>query len=249
MLSVKSKLVCFLSLFICLSVTLTNYNYRIKILYNTVTVTKGTSNSLLFTNKSGKTILSNVDGSYYRYKTTKSMLNSRGVKKIDYLLLFNYTDNAQQYVAEIAKNYSTQKIYVFGEYENSTIIGLINGVYSSHIVEFVSGTSLVFPDCDFFVECYTNDKTKAVKYKNGSTTIMQILSLLNKSEIRNDEFFTTADVDYLLANTFYERYFEILAKVYVCRRSSATEFANLDIEYIEPYNLWTLNEKYDTINA
>ena len=175
------------------------------------------------------------------------MLKTSGTKHIDYLLLFNYTTSAQKHVAEIAKNYSVKKIYVFGEYETDVIIGLANSVYSSDIVEFISADTLSLDDCDFSVECYKNEKIKAVKYKNGSTTIMQILSLLNKGEIRDKDFFVNASVDYLIVNTFYERYFDISAKVYVCRKSSLTEFANLEVDYIDPYNLWTKNERCDKI--
>lgn len=249
MLPAKSKLICFVSLVISFSTILLQHNFKTMVFDNTITTTKSASNAMLFTNVSGKTILANIDGGFYRYQTTKSMLKTFGVKNIDYLLLFNYTTSAQDYVAEVAKNYSVKKIYVFGEYETDVIIGLTNGVYSSDIVEFLAVNSLSLTDCDFSVECYINSEVKAVKYKNGSTTIMQIFTLLNKGEINNEEFFTGANVDYLIANTFYQRYYEISAKVYVCRKSSTTEFANLEVEYIDPYNLWTKNERYDKIKV
>ena len=241
MLSAKSKLICIVSLFISFSTILLNHNFKTMVFDNTVTTTKSASNAMLFTNVSGKAILANIDGGFYRYQTTKSMLKTSGIKNIDYLLLFNYTTSAQDHVAEVAKKYSVKKIYVFGEYETDVVIGLTNGVYSSDIVEFISTDNLSLTDCNFSVECYRNEEVKAVKYKNGSTTIM--------GEIRNEEFFTGASVDYLIANTFYQRYYEISAKVYVCRKSSTTEFANLEVDYIDPYNLWTKNERYDKIKV
>ena len=176
MMSLKSKLICILTIMLSFSTLLANSNTPILVKNNSISTNGNLTNSLILTTKAGNTILSNIDNDDYAVNNIIKMLQKKKIRKLDYILIFNYIDEMQTKVSTIAKNYNTQEIYVFGEYSNSTKIGLVNNLYSNNGVHFVEDNKLQLSHCDFEVECYNNNqKTKAVKYLMDNKSTLQIL--------------------------------------------------------------------------
>ena len=236
MLKTKPKLIVVLSIFICFSCLLANSNVNETIRINQVVATSNATKTLFFTTKSGKTMLSNIDGNQYHLKETREMLTQKRIFHIDYLLLFNYYDSYQNNVTTFAKEYDVKDIYVFGEYENSTKLGLVNNVYSSNIVHFVDDTNLVLNDCGFVIESLYEDYTKVVSYTIDDSSVLQILYSVSKSSIQSNAIFQK-EFSCVVADSFYDVFFNIQSKQYVCHKAyNKTGKINL----IESDELWTL---------
>ena len=237
MISTKGKLICSLALVVCISGTLAVNNLSVAKARNSITTTKSESNSLLFTTQNGSTILTGVDGSEYRFLTIKNMLREKQIQTIDYLILYNYSDAAQNHVSEIANNYDVKNVFVFGDYGNSTKIGLTNALYNVNKIEFTNSTS--FEVQGFSFERFIDEaKTLAISYNLSSISVLHILQSVSKNQIDNNQFFTKNQFDYLIANRLYDRFFEINSKSFVTRDCSVSEQTK-QVYVLDSSILWT----------
>ena len=238
MMSKKSKLICFLAIMLSFSTLLANCN-TYKIINSTSLATSGgISNTLLITTKSGKTVLSNINSDDYFLKNIDTLMTNLRYKSIDYIFVFNYNDEMQANLSKLANHYYVNKIFILGEYSNSTKIGLTNEVYSANILEWTTNSEIKIESDDLEMQCYTSDnKTKAVVFDVDNTKTIQILYSISQDEIDSTHLFGL-QYDCLFANRFVERYFEISSREYFCK--TATNISR-DVEIIVDNELWTYN--------
>ena len=234
----KSKLICTLAFLISFSSFIANCN-TYKIINQTSISTSGSiNNSLFLTTKSGKVVLSNTDSDDYLFNDIKTLMNKNRYKHIDYVFVFNYSDEMQSNLAKIANHYKTEKIYIFGDFANSTKIGLVNEVYSANIIEWTNQDSVNIESDNFEVEYLSGGgKIKAVKFAVDGKNMVQILYAISESEIQNNVMLQTS-FDCLFANRFVERYFDIDASEYYCKKPINV---SRDVSIIVDDELWTYN--------
>ena len=213
-----SKGVCALCLFVSLGTVLANCNTATIINKNQVFTTQNTKNMLFFTTKAGKTIISNIDYDTYHLSETANMLKQNKIRHIDYLLLYNYTDSMQHNVCTLAKSFSIATIYIFGDIQNSTKIGLADEIYSSGIINYADSNAVTLSDCNFYAEGYKNNGYyKAVKYRVDDINILQLLYFVSEYQLKNDNFFKNTTFDCVFVNKFNKIYSNISAKIYVSK--------------------------------
>ncbi len=242
MMTAKSKILCSLSLIVLLCSTLSIFNINQEVLPDIdICATKTSSNGLIFKTDQDKIILSGIDGGPYRFLGIKSMLNGLRLKKIDYLLVFNYKDTMQDNICEIAKNYAVDNIIVFGEYDNNKKFYLANTIYFVNNIQFSASQNIQI-DNFTFTTFDNGESTKAVCFKLGETKFLQILQNLTKTEIANYSFFRQT-FNFCLANTIYDKYLDLYSSLFLARRGEVTTTTK-NLEFIDRSNLWTYKLKY-----
>ena len=164
-------------------------------------------------------------------------MTQKRYKSIDYVFVFNYNDEMQANLSKLANHYYVNKIFILGEYPNSTKIGLANLVYSTNILEWSTSTNINLDGDNLKMECYQSGKTKAVTFDVDNTKTIQILYSLSKDEIYSTQMFS-GNFDILFSNRFVERYFDISAKKYFCKTAVNV---SKDVEIIVDNELWTYN--------
>jgi ComEC/Rec2-related protein len=216
-----SKGICVLCLFVSFCTALVNCNTATIINKNQVFTTQNTKNMLFFTTKAGKTIISNIDYDTCHLSETTNMLKQNKITHIDYLLLYNYTDSMQHNVCQIAKNFSIATIYIFGDIQNSTKIGLADEIYSSGIVNYAESNAVTLSECNFYAEGYKSDGYyKAVKYRVDDVNVLQLLYFVSEYQIKNNIFFKNTTFDCVFVNKFNKIYLNIPGKMYVSKNSN-----------------------------
>ncbi len=241
MLSAKSKLVCSLSLIVLVSGTISMKSIKVALTPNVnIATTKGNSNAMVFTTNKNKVILTNVDGGYYRFLTTKSMLRELNVSHIDYLLIFNYKETAQKNICEVAIDYSISNVYIFGEYSNTDKIGLVSNLYSTPNVQFFENET--FEIDDFSLSTYKKESTtKAINYKIGSIKFLQVLTAISQTEISNNQdFFYQTHYDFCISNSIYDRYFDFYVDEFFARQGNITR-EDQKVSFLDKSILWTFD--------
>ena len=217
----KSKLISILSMIVVLTSCLANCNSAKIINKNMVFANESTSKTLFFTTKSGKTILSNISNEkYFTYEIDNLLLNEN-INKIDYIFLYNYQDNMQKNVSSIVNKYKTLNVYLFGDYSNSTLLGLANSLYSANILTIVNNQNISVDDGNIQIKSYKhNNLTMAVSYQFDSEKILQIISSVSQSQIISQDIFAE-QYSILYAQNFYSRYLNIMSNCYICCNSYA----------------------------
>ncbi len=235
MINSKSKLLCGLSLIICLTASLSYCNSNKIIKENMVFATQNAKNSLFFTTKSGKTIICNVDSDKYEVNNLIEKLKANRINQVDYLILFNYNDELQNNVANIVNNLQVQNLYLVGEYQNSTVVGLTNAIYSTSIFHQTIEQSFEILDGEFNIERLSSaEKTLSVCYQMGDSKILQILSSVSQSQIQNEPIFAEKFL-YVFVDKFNNKYNEIDTQKYICQNVFGTAS---NIVIIENGELW-----------
>ncbi|HAJ77597.1 MAG TPA: hypothetical protein DCO89_00815 [Clostridiales bacterium] len=223
MVKTKSKMLCALSALLMLTSCLANCNSAKIHNKNMLFANENTSKTLFFTTESGKTLLNNASNDKYFTYHVGNFLAGENVKQIDYFMVYNYVDDMQKNVSYIVNTYKVQNLYLFGEYTSGTLLGLINSIYSSSILNVVSNGSINLDD-EIVIDCFNVGNTiKAVSLKIQDYKTLQILNSVTKNEILTESIFAQ-NFNIVYAKRYYSRYFAINTENFIS--SSATETAD-----------------------
>ena len=213
----KTKTVCVLSCCLLLTSVLANCNSAKIFNKNMIFANENASKTLFFTTKSGKTILSNASNTEYFTYNVDNFMSEKGVVQIDYFFVYNYQDDMQTNVSYVVNKYKVKNLYLFGEYQNSTLLGLMKSIYSTNIFNNIENLNNTITICnDVKIGCYQNgNATKAVCIDISNYKTLQILSSISQTEILADGFFAQ-DYDLLYVERYNARYADINCEMYVC---------------------------------
>ena len=211
----RSKILCSLSALLVLTTSLAYCNSANIFNKNAIFASENTSKTLFFTTKSGKTILSNVSSDKYFTYHIQNFMTSENIKQLDYFVVYNYNDDMQENLSFVVNKYNVKNLYLFGEYDSGTLLGLINSIYSSSILNIVNSDSVILSD-EIEVDCYrVGNISKAVSIKIYGCQTLQILSSLTQSEIVCESIFAK-NYDAIYSQRYYSKYANINAEKYIC---------------------------------
>lgn len=204
MLKTKSKLICCFAFALSISTVLANCNTQKYYNYYSISATQRLNNVELITTDKNIKILFGVGDDSFDKTSIKALLKNAKVCTIDHIFLCNYSDGQQAQLSEIAKQYSAKSIYLFGEYDESTVQGAKNCIDFAKVIAIKSKNFQVAGIVlNFYAE---GQKYKAVDIDFGNSRILLINYSVSAETIKTESFFQTYFDLALISNAFDLRY-------------------------------------------
>lgn len=239
MISFNAKAILFYAIYMACAPYLTFVNAERYFENNYMSVVGSVSDTLFVTTESNCKILIGAGKDKYDLKNISTMLKSSKVQNIDYLILVSYKDEYQTNVSDIVAEFDISNILVFGDFGNSTKIGLASVISASRNLEFLNVESFNDAENNFSLKLLSiNSKTKAVDLTIDKINILKLESTLTKLQYSNNShFFKSYDICF--AENYQTYYSEILFyDSFVCHSLKNSQSG---IIYVETNELWTFD--------
>lgn len=247
MMSFKNKIAVSACLTVMFFTIFTLSNTAVHFNHYTLSTIKEVENTLILTTNANKKFLINIaSGDKYDIYNIERALSKMKIKKLSGILVLNYTDEMQNSVCELSKNYSVENLYLPLGLENSTMLGLAGQIHSTGIINFVD-----FSDYEISLDCSVtkiviNSSFKAVKIKIGNENFVMIINALtlNQSNILLPQL--SADE---VKAIFIEKYSDGISNLLSLNADIISKeiCPSENIFCSQNYNLWTLTLPNDTI--
>lgn len=239
MISARSKLIGALGFVVCMCGTICLSSTQKIVKSNYLYTNQNSIPTVIYTTDKNKSILVNFDKKTKPY-AIKNLLKELKLESIDYFVIFNYSDENQDNIAEIVNNYNIKNIFVFGEYQSSTKIGLISAIYKTTNLQFTTNSQ--FEVDNFSFERFESENlTKAIKIKIDNKNVLQILKSITQQELNeNPNIFFNIDYEFCIVEKMTDTYLSISTNRYISKNATI-ESESENIEILNSYNLWTFN--------